>query len=73
MISLQARVILLYECRQKPIGHEEWLHLPGATTLEFNYFGSHGVEPSHTNVQLDWFKKLKPHIYKSEEGFSITP
>jgi hypothetical protein len=48
----------------------------GSTALDVKYFsGISGVTaPKESlNVQFDWFKKLKPDLCKSKEGFVLNP
>lgn len=44
----------------------------GATALDVNYFKGGRVINS-LNMQFDWFKKLKPSLCKTKEGFVLTP
>ena len=49
----------------------------GSTALAIKYFSGSGVltpeKDNSLNVQFDWFKKLKPLLCKTKEGFVLTP
>lgn len=48
----------------------------GATALDFKHFIQNRVDKPSTDislsVQVDWFKKLKPFLCTSKEGFTKT-